>query len=169
MNARKPSATLIHGAARLTQWRRAREASRARLVACGIGVAGGAARSIRLTMCIIALTAGCGKAPPVDTSRTSVSGVVNFAGQPLPAGTVNFEAAQGGMATSTKIGDGGHYSTDRAPVGSTRVSIDTGSVQYGNPAKYVAIPARYADTATSGLTVDIKPGSNENVNFDLTK
>jgi len=108
---------------------------------------------------------GCGN-EPVDANRTSVSGSVSYDGKSLPAGTISFESAEKGIATSTSIKDG-IYSSDRAPTGSVKVSIDTASIKYGNPAKHVPIPGKYADTATSGLTVDIKAGVNQNVNFDL--
>jgi hypothetical protein len=49
------------------------------------------------------------------------------------------------------------------------VTFDTYSINFGNPANFVAIPAKYNDSATSGFTAEIKPGSNDGVNFDLKK
>jgi hypothetical protein len=65
------------------------------------------------------------------------------------------------------INENGSYSTDRAPLGPNQVTIDTASIKYGNPAKFIAIPAKYADPTQSGFTAEIKPGENANVNFDL--
>ncbi|WP_428304137.1 hypothetical protein [Lacipirellula sp.] len=47
------------------------------------------------------------------------------------------------------------------------VSVETESLKYGSPALFTAIPAKYTEYATSGLQVEVKPGANENVNFDL--
>jgi hypothetical protein len=92
--------------------------------------------------------------------------MVMYDGKPLPAGSILFASAEGNLASTIAIRDG-RYSTDRAPLGPNQVTIDTASIKYGNPAKFVAIPAKYADPTQSGLTVEIKPGANENVNFDL--
>ena len=108
---------------------------------------------------------GCSK-ERVDPNRTTVAGSVSFKGTPLPAGTISFESSEKNIATSAPIKDGA-YSTDRAPTGSVAIGIDTASIKYGNPAKFVPIPAKYADSGTSALTAEIKPGANENVNFDL--
>lgn len=114
---------------------------------------------------LVAFALGCGQ-KAVDPNRTMVSGTVTYDGKPLPAGNVSFESSEKGIATSVQIKDGS-YSTDRAPVGTVAVGVDTASIQYGNPAKFVPIPAKYADSATSGLSIEIKPGDNPNVNFDL--
>jgi hypothetical protein len=79
------------------------------------------------------------------------------------AGTIMFEAADGGLATPVGIGEGGAT----RPIGANAVSIDTESLVYGSPRLCVATPQKYWDTSTSGLMADIKLGVNENVNFDL--
>jgi hypothetical protein len=116
-------------------------------------------------MVLVAYALGCTQ-KPIDPNRTTVSGAVTYDGKPLPAGSVSFESSEKGIATSAPIKDG-VYSTDRAPTGKIAVGVDTASIKYGDPAKFVPIPAKYADSATSGLSVEIKPGVNENVNFDL--
>lgn len=125
--------------------------------------------SSKLSLCIctvlVAYIAGCSQ-KPVAPNRTTVSGAITYDGKPLPAGSVSFESTEKGIATSAPIKDGS-YSTDRAPTGKVAVGVDTASIQYGNPAKFVPIPAKYADSGTSGLSIEIQPGDNENVNFDL--
>lgn len=110
---------------------------------------------------------GCGSSKPVDPNRASISGAVTYDGKPLPAGAITFASVDGNLASTISIEAGGRYSTDRAPLGPNQVTIDTASIKYGNPASFVAIPAKYADPTKSGLTVEVKPGVNENVNFDL--
>jgi hypothetical protein len=83
-------------------------------------------------------------------------------------GTIIFSSTERSVVTSVKIRDGAYF-TDRAPFGKNAVAIDTSSIQMGNPAKYVPIPAKYNDATTSGLTAEINPGENENVNFTLEK
>jgi hypothetical protein len=110
---------------------------------------------------------GCGPEPYVDPNRTSISGTVTFNGEPLKAGTITFESKGKGIATSVSIRSEGRYATNRVPLGTNAVSIDTQSVQFGSPKLYVKIPERYVDPSTSGLSADVKPGTNENVNFEL--
>src|SRR4029079_7178846 len=100
---------------------------------------------------------------------SAVSVMVSSDGKPLPAGTVTFQAADGTTTTAVPIRDGGRYSTPRAPLGKNGVSISTISVQYGNPAAYVAIPEKYGDPRLSGLTTDVQAGTNQNVDFNLAK
>jgi hypothetical protein len=124
---------------------------------------------ITLSSCVLSAISGCGNSPQVIKDRAIVSGKVTFGGQPLPAGTLGFESTTGPTTTAVPIGQGGAYSTDRAPVGKVLVTVDTSSIHFGNPAAYVPIPEKYNNSRTSGLTAEIKPGENENVNFDLQK
>lgn len=112
---------------------------------------------------------GCGPEQQVDENRAVVSGVVTFDGKPLPAGKMTFNSTTSPLATSISIKKEGRYQTDRVPIGNNLVSIETESLQFGSPHLYVKIPAKYADPGLSGLTVDVKPGANENVNFELQK
>lgn len=110
---------------------------------------------------------GCGGAPPADPNRAVVSGTVSLEGQPLRGGSVSFETATEG--TTTYIRSDGTYTTDRAPLGKNVVTIETESLKFGNPSAYVAIPSRYNELQTSGLKVEIKPGENTNVNFEMKR
>lgn len=110
---------------------------------------------------------GCGPKAPVDENRTVISGTVTFDGKPLKAGTIRFDSSEKHIGTSTSIASDGRYSTNRVPLGQNTVSIETESLQYGSPHLYVKIPEKYADPSKSGLSVDVKPGANENVNFEL--
>jgi hypothetical protein len=123
--------------------------------------------AISFTCLLVCVAIGCGPSPPKDADRTTVSGTVTFAGKPLPAGDLTFESIATQKATPAAIKQG-KYSTDRVPLGECRVSISTMSVQYLDASSYVAIPAKYGDSATSGLKIDVKEGVNENVNFELT-
>ncbi len=112
---------------------------------------------------------GCGSKPPVDNSRASVSGIVTFDGKPLPGANITFASVDSPIASAVSLGEGGRYASSRVPIGVNQVIIETDSLRYGSPHLHVPIPAKYADPSKSGLTADIKPGENENVNFDLKK
>jgi hypothetical protein len=109
---------------------------------------------------------GCGEGQKVDENRTTVSGEVSFNGKPLPAGTISFGSATGSTGSTVPIRDG-QYASDRVPLGANMVTVDTSSVRFGNPAKFVEIPERYMDPTKSGLSVEVKPGANDNINFEL--
>jgi hypothetical protein len=114
------------------------------------------------------MLAGCGPKPQEDVNRSSISGVVTFAGNPLKAGTITFESTDKPISSSISIGQDGRYRTNRVPLGKSVVTIETESLQYGSPHLYMRIPVKYADASKSGLSVDVKPGNNEEVvNFDL--
>jgi hypothetical protein len=104
----------------------------------------------------------------VVQNRASVSGAITFDGKPLPAGVVQFQSTEHTVTSSVMIFDGS-YATDRAPLGKNTVTIETSSVLNGNPRAYVPIPAKYSDSTKSGLSAEIKPGSNEHVDFELKK
>jgi hypothetical protein len=119
---------------------------------------------------VLAMCAGCfGGGEQILPDRATASGTVTLDGEPLPAGTIGFMSAEGPVATAVAILEDGTYLTNRAPIGKNVVTIDTTSIQVGNPPKYVPIPEKYRDPATSGLTVELQPGENEHLDFALKK
>lgn len=118
-------------------------------------------------MPLLLVCAGCGSGASKDESRAQVSGMVTFDGKPLPAANLTFKAKDSPLAGQVSIKADGRYSSGSIPIGKNLVGIATESIRYGSPALYVKIPAKYEDYATSELEVEIKPGVNENVNFDL--
>jgi hemoglobin len=91
----------------------------------------------------------------------TVSGKVTYKGKPLPAGTVAFHSKDG-KAISTKLSEDGTYAAEKVPAGEYNLAVETDSAK-GSP-KYVAIPAKYADPKTSGLTYTVKKGKQQ---FDI--
>jgi hypothetical protein len=122
---------------------------------------------LALMVGLIATYTGCSE-KPTDPSRAIVSGIVTFSGQPLKGGSITFQSVDKPTGTRISIDSDGRYTTDRAPLGKNLVTIETESLQYGNAAAYVKIPAKYNDVTNSGLTADVKPGENE-INFTLEK
>lgn len=126
-------------------------------------------RRLALVCALLVAIAGCRPKQQVLKDRAIVWGTITYDGKSLPAGTISFQAVDRPVATATPIGEGGTYWTDRAPLGKNFVTVDTSSVQVGNPSAYVPIPARYADPKAAGLSADVHPGENANVDFALTK
>jgi hypothetical protein len=132
------------------------------------------AHHVTVILCVYSLAftltacCGCGRGQQPIDGRTIVSGTVTLDGQPLKGGSVTFTSRENSiLAKTVNIESDGKYRTDRAPMGKSSVSIETESLQFGNAAAYVAIPAKYTSPATSGLEVDLQPGENENIDIAL--
>lgn len=149
------------------------EACRRRAMAATIG---------GLATTLAAMLAGCGPRPP---ALAKVSGTVTLDGEPLARGTLTFEAT-GRRPATARILDGRiievttHRSNDGVPVGHQRIAVFSReepasgpahqSQRHGPPATAgfpasmagrSLLPARYNDSATSGLSATIRPGHNE--------
>jgi hypothetical protein len=130
-----------------------------------------------LVMFTTALVAGgCSKKGGMETAP--VSGKVTYRGKALPTGTVMFVPDEGPAATGEISSDGSYKLTtfspgDGAVIGTHKVTI-TALQGMGNalPEQRSAtppplVPARYLSGETSGLVAEVKPKTNNEVNFDL--
>jgi hypothetical protein len=109
-----------------------------------------------------------------------VQGRVTYKGVPLPEGIVLF-LAEDRRQDIGSIRQDGTYVVEQAPVGPNKVSVQTSPPSpplgpallranepekkglptgYKSPVKSITIPARYANTDTSGLTFTVQEGSN---------
>ena len=107
-----------------------------------------------------------------------LTGTVLYNGEPLPFGAVMIEHDYGQPATAEIRPDGTFVMETRgegwgAVVGERRIRITCFEAQ--DPAKVgrdtlgeSLIPRKYTSFETSGLTVDIQPGQNEPLLFELT-
>lgn len=123
------------------------------------------------------LLAGCGG------SKGTVSGKVSYKGQPLKGGNVSIVSKAGGALNST-IGEDGTYKISQVPLGPATITVETRSLRpvsqksmpgpyakapkdalppgldsSGDAKHYVPIPEQYADPEKSGLSLDVKSGS----------
>ena len=141
-------------------------------------------RLVAWAMAICGLTvllAGCGGAGGLDTAR--VSGTVTLDGKPLTQGTVSFTPEKGRGATGQIASDGSFTLTtykkgDGAVVGRHQVAIV--SIEHPAATREAAekiimemeitwlIPRRYGNPFTSELTFEVKPGTKNVANFELT-
>jgi len=118
---------------------------------------------------------GCGG----SNNEATVQGVVTLDGAPVPAGSISFVPAGGGTQAYAMSDESGNYEayTGREAglkPGQYRVTVvarerpATNHTETGAPAPAGAsiTPRWYASPETSGLSFDVKPGSNE-INLDL--
>ena len=119
--------------------------------------------------------AGCGKAAhELDTAK--VSGRVTLDGAPLPQGLVCVATTKGRMAKALIEEDGTfqlstYRKGDGVQIGSHPVIITALPMDELSPQEKqarVKIPKRYARAGTSGLSIDVKAGEKNEVEFVLT-
>jgi hypothetical protein len=140
-------------------------------------------RAVGALLLAVLAAAGCGP------QTASVSGSVKFKGEPLPSGTVLFHSADGRVEHGL-IDGSGRYTIAGAPLGPVRIAVrshaaaPTGLPSRGGPppaapkelvptakdkpdGKFIRIPPRYIDPATSGLTFAVRGGAQKH-DIDLT-
>lgn len=130
-------------------------------------------------MLAVGLT-GCG------SKLNSVTGKVTYKGQPLPNGSVMF-IGDNAKGDSSPIEADGTYNIKNAPLGMVKITVTTGApgqvsgkgqmvnegpmpdrtkmpgmpgmTEKSLTANFVEIPAKYKDATNSGLTYEVKAGS----------
>jgi hypothetical protein len=129
------------------------------------------ASALAIVAALLGLAGGCGGSPTAH-----VSGTVTLDGKPLENGAIMFSPTNGqGQTAGGGIQDG-KYTVD-ASVGEMTVAVNAPKVigtqkLYDTPDSPVEekvvelIPSRY--NTESKLRVTLKPGTNDNVNFELT-
>jgi hypothetical protein len=109
----------------------------------------------------------------IDLPMAPVSGKVSYQGKPLGFGRVIFFHTSGHAAGAELSPDGVFKLT--AYQGSNAVAVEcldvdrpgSGRVRSRMGGEKSLIPERYANYSLSGLTLDVKPGENNNVEFAL--
>jgi hypothetical protein len=120
-----------------------------------------------IVLLILALLVGCGKA------SGTITGTVTFKGEPVQNGTIA-AMSKSGQVVSSSIKDG-TFKLDEVPLGESRVAIQSSPPPppFRSPPKpgeptppppptpppFVPLPERYTKVETSGLTIDVKAGS----------
>jgi hypothetical protein len=103
-------------------------------------------------VCALALSAPGLRA---DEETGSLKGKVTFNGKPLPAGEVAFIDADGGKKTAP-IAEEGTFAVTGLKPGKYKITVATSKEKAKD--KFVAIPEKFADASTSGLTYEVQKG-----------
>ncbi|HQX51225.1 MAG TPA: hypothetical protein PLR25_15020 [Planctomycetaceae bacterium] len=116
------------------------------------------------------LLLGCGAAEPDYGPLGTLSGKVTFNGGPLTEGTIILDREGGGSGAAPMQADGTFLVTDRIggiPVGTYKVGFEAAQEEIAgtldSPPQMKAkliLPEKYYNTSESGLTVEVKEGSN---------
>jgi len=127
-------------------------------------------RTAALLAATFTLFTGCGK--PAK-KMVVVTGTVTYSGQQLKSGIVKFVAPNGDFATAIVGANGQFTMTDVVPgeqkVGYVLGPASTGSSdgsKVGVNEKPVAVPVKFSDPQTSGVTVTV-PESGGEVTIEL--
>jgi len=115
-----------------------------------------------LTLLLVAVLAGC------QSKDGKVTGTVTYQGKPLQSGTVQFNGPDN-KGDSAVIQSDGTYTAGKVPLGANKVTVTTnaGGTGLKPPAplpgmppvpEAVAIPGKYGNSETSGLSLDVKAG-----------
>ena len=139
-------------------------------------------RVLFVTLAVFSLAVGCRASHELETAE--VTGRVTIDGRPLTHGSVTFTPEQGRSATGVIQPDGSFvlqtYGRNGAIVGVHKVSVscteklpdppqDPKNADAGMwPQERSLIPERYTQSATSGMTFEVKSGEENDALLQLT-
>lgn len=145
----------------------------------------GRGAALAIVAMVVVVAGGCSRVrrPPLPQTFP-VTGIVSFAGKPLPSATVMFNPVAGDGHGSIALTDAtGRYRLttftpgDGVVPGDYRVAItkiELGGTASDSPAAVApdpknVLPAKYADHSTSGLTATVESKPDNTFDFALTK
>jgi hypothetical protein len=125
-----------------------------------------------LTSLVAVALFGC-RHSGIDLPTAPVSGKVTYRGKPLGMGRIMFFHPSGHAAGAELAADGTFQLTSYQ--GQNQVAVECLETDLPGSTKVRSrmgtdkslIPDRYANYSTSGLTFDVKPGSNEKADVNL--
>ena len=100
---------------------------------------------------------GCG-----SSLESTVSGIISYAGKPVPNAIVTFQGKSGGPGAYAMTNDTGEYSLRTGSNYGVLVGTYRASLQ---PPQGFELPAKYGSVRTSELEFEVKEGANV---FDMT-
>ncbi|MDD3587443.1 MAG: carboxypeptidase-like regulatory domain-containing protein [Thermoguttaceae bacterium] len=111
---------------------------------------------------LLAVVPGCGPKAP---ATGKVSGKVTLKGAPVTTGSISLYSLAKGTGASSEFDAQGNFKMDKVPLGKYAVAVEPPipEIVVGGPPKKIEgikVPDKYADAATSGLSVEVKEGDN---------
>ena len=126
---------------------------------------------IGVVLVFASIVGGCGG------QGAQVTGTVTLDNEPLTTGTVSFHPEQPGPFAYGQIDSSGRYTLNTGTEegltpGNYTVTVDATELVPATPTNpeplpKLLTPERYRDKTTSGIAVEVKPGSNE-IPLELT-
>lgn len=134
-------------------------------------------------LCLVVLT-GCGSADGINHGG-ALTGRVTYKGQPVSSAEILLYGEDGKNSVAGKSRLDGTYTVGEPPLGKCKVVVRTsqnkaippaskarGPVNFTDPAtgewpKYVPIPSKYEDPASTTLSVEVRKG-NQTEDLELT-
>jgi hypothetical protein len=134
-----------------------------------------------LFLCLgLPFISACGvRESKIDESGATLTGTITFQGAPLEFAQVT--ARQGDKNAQGVIGEDGKYKIENAPIGEVQIGVNTAAQQGAftakqmaagaasadpnapkkiNMPKFVNVPEKFFDPATSGLKTTVQKGDN---------
>jgi hypothetical protein len=118
-----------------------------------------------LVVVVCTATFGCGPKRAVRADRAVVAGTVTFGGKPVPGGLITFNGANGNTDQGMLRNDGSFY-VENAPIGESKVTVDTEQIKPELGSRYVKLPEKYLKPETTDLKVTVEAGTNK-ADFNL--
>ena len=114
-------------------------------------------RCLLVTGLFVSAIVGCG-----SSLESTVSGIISYAGKPVPNAIVTFQGKSGGPGAYAMTTDTGEYSLRTGSNYGVLVGTYRASLQ---PPQGFELPAKYVSVRTSELEFEVKEGANV---FDMT-
>ena len=126
---------------------------------------------------------GCLESGETPPETAVVKGKVTYQSKPVSDATIVFFPKSGPVATGKTDAEGNYTlktnSADGASIGDHQVTVSppsdsstsSGEISYDLPAKSAsksALPSKYSDKETSGITKTVKAGEENTINIELT-
>jgi hypothetical protein len=134
-----------------------------------------------LVICVM----GCGqRAYEIPDSGATLEGSVTYDGKPVPMALIVVRSET--ASADARIVEPGKYKVPSVPIGKVKIAVDTdamrgelmsrsmaqaykgpggqSSAEAGKKLSFIAVPGKFADPDSSGITFEIKKGANT---FDI--
>lgn len=134
-----------------------------------------------LVICVM----GCGqRAYEIPDSGATLEGSVTYDGKPVPMALIVVRSET--ATADARIVEPGKYKVPSVPIGKVKIAVDTdamrgelmsrsmaqaykgpggqSSAEAGKKVSFIAVPGKFADPDSSGITFEIKKGANT---FDI--